>query len=106
MLRRSPRLACSQNAGRFSKSFPASLAASTLGTTRLVNLDGEDLTDSTKGEDVVIEEDGRGFVYVDGLSIYIDSARAKLRHLRIEAELHLSRFRPFAFTFGVYKSGV
>ena len=72
----------------------------------LVTLDGEDLTDSTKGEDVVIEEDGRGFVYVDEPRMYSIVQAPSYGTYELKLSSNSPDFALFAFTFGVYESGV
>ena len=72
----------------------------------LVTLDGNYLDDSNKGEDVVIEEDGRSFVPVNGPRMYsIIQAPHYGRH-ELKLSSNSPHFALFAFTFGVYESGI
>ena len=72
----------------------------------LVTLDGEYLTDSNRGSDVVLEEDGRSFLYVDEPRMYsiIQAPSYGTYDLRLSS--NSPDFGIFAFTFGVYESGI
>ena len=72
----------------------------------LVTLDGQHLTDSNKGEDIVIEEDGRSFLHVDEPRLYslVQAERYGSYELRLSS--NSPAFAVFAFTFGVYESGI
>ena len=72
----------------------------------LVTLDGEFLTDSNKGEDVVIEEDGRSFIHVDEAKLYSVIQASSYDTYKLKLSSNSPRFALFAFTFGVYDSGV
>ena len=72
----------------------------------LVTLDGRFLTDADRGEDVVIEEDGRSFLYVDEPRMYavIEAPTWGVYDLTLSS--NSSQFAVYAFTFGVYESGI
>ena len=72
----------------------------------LVTLDGQPMTDENKGDDVVIEEDGRSFLYIDGPRMYsiVQAPRYGAYELRLSP--NSLQFSIFAYTFGVYASGV
>ena len=72
----------------------------------LVTLDEEYLTDSNKGEDVVIEEDGRSFLYVDEPKMYSLIQAPAYDTYSLKLSSNSPNFTVFAFTFGVYESGV
>ena len=72
----------------------------------LVTLDGEYLTDSTKGEDVVVEDDGRSFVYVDMPRMYSLIIAPSYGTYDLKLSSNSSDFALFAFTFGLYETGV
>ena len=72
----------------------------------LVTLDGEDLTDSNKGEDVVIEEDGTSFLYVDEPRMYSIVQAPGYGTYELKLSPNSPNFALFAFTFGEYESGV
>ena len=72
----------------------------------LVTLDGEYLTDSNKGEDVVIEEDGRSLLYVDEPRMYSLIQAPSHGTYELKLSSNSPHFALFAFTFGVYESGV
>ena len=72
----------------------------------LVRVDGEYVKPSYRGEDLVIEEDGRSFLYVDDPRMYsIVQAPSYGTH-----ELMLSSNSPYfsvvTITFGIYESGL
>ena len=72
----------------------------------LVTLDGQHLTDTNKGEDVVIEEDGRSFLYVDVSRMYSVVDAGEYGSYELKLSSNSPHFALFAFTFGVYESGV
>ena len=72
----------------------------------LLTLDGEYMTDSNKGEDVVIEDDGRSFIYVDEPRLYSIVQAESYGSYGLKLSSNSPRFAVFAFTFGVYESGV
>lgn len=69
-------------------------------------LEDEYLTEENKGEDVVIEEDGRSFLYVDEPRMYsvVQGPSYGLRWLKLSS--NSPHFAVYAFTFGVFDSGV
>ena len=71
----------------------------------LVTLDGEYLNEFNKGQDVVIEGDGRSFLYVDEPRMYrlIEAPSYSTHELKLSS--NASNFAIFAFTFGVYAKG-
>ena len=72
----------------------------------LVTLDGEYLTDANKGEDVTIEDDGTSFIYVEEPKMYSVIQAPSYGNYELKLSSNSARFALFAFTFGVYKSGV
>ena len=72
----------------------------------LVTLDGEYLTNSNKGKDVVIEGDGRSFLNVDGPRLYSVIQAPSYGTYKLKLSSNSAQFGLFAFTFGVYESGV
>ena len=72
----------------------------------LVTLDGEYLTGNNKGEDVVIEEDGRSFLLIDEPKMYRIVEAPSFDTYDLKLSPNSPRFSIFAFTFGVYESGV
>ncbi len=72
----------------------------------LVTLDGEFLTDSNKGEDVVIEEDGRSFIHVQEPRMFSVIQAPSYGNYELKLSSNSPRFALFAFTFGAYESGV
>ena len=72
----------------------------------LVTLDGEDLTDSNKGEDVVIEENGRSFLTVDEPRMYSVIQAPSYGTYELKLSSNSAHFAVVSFTFGVYESGV
>lgn len=72
----------------------------------LVTLEGEYLTEDTKGDDVVIEEDGRSFLFVDEPRLYSIIQAPSYSTYELKLSSNSPHFAIFAFTFGVYESGV
>ena len=72
----------------------------------LVTLEGKPLTEENKGEDVVIEEDGRSFLYVDGPKMYAIVEAPSYGTYDLKLSSNSPHFALFAFTFGVYQSGI
>ena len=72
----------------------------------LVTLDGKPLTEENKGQDVVIEEDGRSFLYVDEPTLYAIVEAPSYGTYDLKLSSNSPHFALFAFTFGVYESGV
>ena len=72
----------------------------------LVTLDREFLTESNKGADVVIEADGRSFLFVDEPRMYSIIQAPVYSTYRLRLSSNSPNFAVFAFTFGVYESGV
>ena len=72
----------------------------------LVTLDDEYLTDSNKGEDVVIEEDGRSFLHIDEPRLYSIIQAQNYDTYDLKLSSNSPHFALFAFTFGVYESGI
>ncbi len=72
----------------------------------LVTLDEEYLTDSNKGEDVVIEEDGRSFLYIDEPRLYSIIEAPEYGTYDLKLSSNSSHFALYAFTFGIYESGI
>ena len=72
----------------------------------LVTLDGEPLTESNKGGDVAIEEDGRSFIYVNEPKMYSIVQAPSFDTYELVLSSDSPQFALFAFTFGVYESGV
>ena len=72
----------------------------------LVTLDGDYLTDSNKGEDVVVEEDGKSYLYVDRPAMYAVIEAPSYGAYQLKLSPNSADFAIFAFTFGVYESGV
>ena len=72
----------------------------------LITLDGEHLDDSNKGDDVVLDEDGRSFLYIDQARLYsiINTPVYGVYELKLSS--NSEDFVLFAFTFGVYDTGV
>ena len=71
----------------------------------LVTLDGDYLTEDNRGEDVVIEVDGRSFLIIDQPRLYrvVEAPRFGTYDLKLSS--NSPQFAVFAFTFGVYESG-
>ena len=72
----------------------------------LVTLDGEFLTASNKGADVVIEEDGRSFLYVEKARMFSVIQAPTFGTYELKLRSNSPDFALFAFTFGNYESGV
>ena len=72
----------------------------------LVKLDGEYLNEYNKGEDVVIEDDGRSFLIVDKPRLYAVVEAPEYGTYELELSSNSSDFALFAFTFGVYTDGI
>ena len=72
----------------------------------LVSLDGEHMTAANKGEDVVIEEDGRSFLHVDGPRMYSVVQAPSFATYELTLSSKSPNFAVFAFTFGFYESGI
>ncbi len=72
----------------------------------LVKLDGEYLNEFNKGEDVVIEDDGRSFLIVDKPRLYAVVEAPEYGTYELELSSNSSDFAVFAFTFGVYTEGI
>lgn len=72
----------------------------------LVTLDGDFLDETYKGEDVVIEEDGRSFVYVEEPRLYSIVQGPKFDTHELKFSSNSPNFAIFAFTFGFYESGI
>ena len=72
----------------------------------LVTLDGEYLDDSNKGQDVVIEEDGRSFMVIDEPRLYAIIEAPSFGTFDLKLSSNSAHFNLFAFTFGVYDSGI
>ena len=72
----------------------------------LVSLDGEPMSEDNKGDDVVIEEDGRSFLYVDEPRMYSVVQASAFGTYELKLNPNSEAFAVFAFTFGFYESGV
>ena len=72
----------------------------------LVTLDGEYMTEDNKGQDVVIEDDGRSFLVIDEPRLYaiVEAPAFGTYDLRLSS--NSPDFDLYAFTFGVYESGI
>ena len=72
----------------------------------LVTLDGKNLDESNKGDDVVIDKDGKSFLHVDQARLYsiVNTPNYGVYELKLSS--NSEDFVLFAFTFGVYESGV
>ena len=71
----------------------------------LATLDGEFLTESNKGQDVVIEKDGRSFLVVDKARLYSVIEAPKYGFYNLKLSSNSGDFAFYAFTFGVYAQG-
>ena len=71
-----------------------------------VTLDGDYLTDANKGDEVVIEADGRSFIYVDEPRLYSVIQAPSYGTYELKLSSNSPHFAIFAFTFGVYESGI
>ena len=74
--------------------------------TVLVELEGEYLTEANKGEDVVIEEDGRSFLHVEESRMYSIIQVPSYGTYEMRLSSNSPHFALFAFTFGIYESGI
>jgi hypothetical protein len=72
----------------------------------LVTLDGQHLTDENKGQDVVIEGDGRSFMVIDEPRLYAIVEAPSFGTYDLKLSSNSPDFDLFAFTFGVYESGI
>ena len=72
----------------------------------LVTLDGQHLDETNKGEDVVIEEDGKSFLYVDQSRMYAIVEAPSYGEYELKLHSNSPHFSIFAYTFGIYASGV
>ena len=72
----------------------------------LVKLDGEYLNEYNKGEDVVIEDDGKSYLVVDKPRLYAVVEAPEYGTYELELSSNSSDFALFAFTFGVYTDGI
>lgn len=71
----------------------------------LVTMDGKYLNEFNKGQDVVIEEDGRSFLYVDNPRMYRVIEAPSYGTYEVKLSSNSSNFAIYAFTFGVYSTG-
>ena len=71
----------------------------------LVTLDGEYLTESNRGRDVIIEEDGRSFLHVNEPKLYRLIEAPSYGTYEVKLSSNSPNFALFAFTFGVYSTG-
>lgn len=71
----------------------------------LVTLDGEPLTGANKGEDVVLDSDGRSFLIVDGPGLYgvVDLPAYGVHEIDLSPKS--KDFIAYSYTFGVYAVG-
>jgi len=72
----------------------------------LVTLDGEYMTDANKGQDVVIEDDGRSFLVIDEPRLYAIVEAPTFGTYDLKLSSNSDDFDLYAFTFGVYESGI
>ena len=72
----------------------------------LLTLDGEYLTEANKGEDVVIEEDGRSFLHVEEPRLYSVVIAPSYGTYKLKLSSDSPHFALYAFTFGVYEAGL
>ena len=72
----------------------------------LVKLDDEYLNEFNKGEDVVIEDDGKSYLIVDKPRLYAVVEAPEYGAYELELSSNSSDFAVFAFTFGVYTKGI
>ena len=70
----------------------------------LVTLDGLPLDETNKGEDVVIDQDGRSFLHVDAPKLYKVVETPSYGSHVLQLSSNSTDFAIFAFTFGVYAS--
>ena len=71
-----------------------------------VTLDGEYLNEFNKGEDVVIEEDGKSYLVVDKPRLYAVVEAPEYSTYDLKLSSNSSDFALYAFTFGVYDKGI
>ena len=69
-----------------------------------ITVDGEYLTEETKGEDIIIGSDGESYLMVDGARMYrvLANSEYKRREL-LTMSSNSPDFGLFAFTFGIYQ---
>ncbi len=72
----------------------------------LVTLDDKPLTEDNRGEDVVIEDDGRSFLVVDQPRLYAVVEAPEYGEYSLKLSSNSTDFAMFAFTFGVYEEGI
>ena len=72
----------------------------------LVTLDGEYMTEDNKGQDVVIEDDGRSFLVIDEPRLYAIVEAPTFDTYDLKLSSNSPDFDLYAFTFGVYESGI
>ena len=72
----------------------------------LVTVDGEPLSELNRGEDVVIEEDGRSFLHVEEPRMYSIVQMPIYGTYNLKLSSNSPHFAIFAYTFGVYVSGI
>ena len=72
----------------------------------LVHLDGEYLNEFNKGEDVVIDDDGTSYLIVDKPRLYAVVEAPEYGTYDLQLSSNSSDFALFAFTFGVYETGI
>jgi len=72
----------------------------------LLTLDGEYLTDENRGEDVVIDGEGRSILLVDQPRLYNVVQAPSYGDYELKLSSNSSDFGLFAFTFGVYEQGI
>jgi thiol-disulfide isomerase/thioredoxin len=72
----------------------------------LVTLDGQFMNDQNKGEDVIIEEDGRSFLVVDQPRLYAVVEAPEYGDYELKLSSDSSDFAVSAFTFGIYADGI
>ena len=71
----------------------------------LVTIDGDFLTKFNKGQDVVIEADGRSFLVVDKAKMYTVVEAPQYGSYNLKLSSNSADFSVYAFTFGVYAQG-
>ena len=67
----------------------------------LVTLNGQNFTEPFKGDDVIIEADGRSFLYVDAPRMYSIVQAPEFATYELKLSSNSTNFAVFAFTFGV-----
>ena len=71
-----------------------------------ITVDGEYLTDSNKGSDIIIGDDGESYLWVTSPSLYnVISNDSYVWRQNLKMASNSSDFGLFAFTFGVYDTG-